>query len=133
MRMAGHVNGQSSIVLDVKKRVGANILEVVASRAIIDAASKEIPGEVNVSYLFDDSKKPSALLGDLTNNVIAAVVIVMIVVVASSVCEMPFWLALLFRKLIGITVLSPWHYHEYHCAILTYFGGRCCRWRDCYN
>ena len=103
------VNGQSSIVLDVKKRVGANILEVVAaSRAIIDAASKEIPGEVNVSYLFDDSKTVRTLLGDLTNNVIAAVVIVMIVVVASLGLRNAtlVGIAIPGSFLIGITVLS---------------------------
>ena len=103
------VNGQSSIVLDVKKRVGANILEAVAaSRAIIDAASKEIPGEVNVSYLFDDSKTVRTLLGDLTNNVIAAVVIVMIVVVASLGLRNAtlVGIAIPGSFLIGITVLS---------------------------
>ena len=74
------VNGQSSVVLDVKKRVGANILEVVAAaRAIIDEGAKQIPGDVKTSYLFDDSKTVRTLLGDLTNNVIAAVIIVMIV------------------------------------------------------
>ena len=78
------VNGQSSIVLDVKKRVGANILEVVAAtRAIIDIESRKIPGDVSVSYLYDDSKTVRNLLGDLTNNVIAAVIIVMIVIVAT--------------------------------------------------
>ena len=78
------VNGQSSVVLDVKKRVGANILEVVgAARAIINEGAKTIQGDVNVSYLYDDSKTVRTLLGDLTNNVTAAVIIVMVVVVAS--------------------------------------------------
>ncbi len=78
------VNGQSSIVLDVKKRVGTNVIEVVeASRKIIDIGVERIPGNVNVSYLYDDSKTVRNLLSDLGNNVIAAVVIVMVVVVAS--------------------------------------------------
>ena len=78
------VNGQGSIVLDVKKRVGANIIEVVdASRAVIDAEVAKMPGDVQVSYLYDDSKTVKTLLSDLGNNVTAAVVIVMVVIVAS--------------------------------------------------
>lgn len=78
------VNGKSSIVLDIKKRVGANVIEVVeASRRIIDAGVDQIPGEVETSYLYDDSKTVRNLLSDLGNNVTAAVVIVMVVIVAS--------------------------------------------------
>ena len=78
------VNGKSSIVLDVKKRVGANVIEVVeASRSIIDKGIELIPGDTNVSYLYDDSKSVRELLGDLGNNVIAAVLIVTILIVAS--------------------------------------------------
>ncbi|MGC6517050.1 MAG: efflux RND transporter permease subunit, partial [Candidatus Puniceispirillaceae bacterium] len=103
------VNGQSSVVLDVKKRVGANILEVVAAaRAIIDEGAKTIPGDVKVSYLFDDSKTVRTLLGDLTNNVIAAVIIVMIVVVASLGLRNAtlVGIAIPGSFLMGITVLS---------------------------
>ena len=103
------VNGQSSVVLDVKKRVGANILEVVAAaRAIIDEGAKQIPGDVKTSYLFDDSKTVRTLLGDLTNNVIAAVIIVMIVVVASLGLRNAtlVGIAIPGSFLIGITVLS---------------------------
>ena len=103
------VNGQSSVVLDVKKRVGANILKVVAAaRAIIDEGAKQIPGDVKTSYLFDDSKTVRTLLGDLTNNVIAAVIIVMIVVVASLGLRNAtlVGVAIPGSFLIGITVLS---------------------------
>ena len=103
------VNGQSSVVLDVKKRVGANILEVVgASRAIINEGAKRIEGDVNVSYLYDDSKTVRTLLGDLTNNVTAAVVIVMVVVVASLGLRnaLLVGLAIPGSFLMGITVLS---------------------------
>jgi multidrug efflux pump len=68
----------------VKKRVGANVIEVVeASRAIINAGINQIPGEIDASYLYDDSKTVRNLLSDLGNNVTAAVVIVMVVIVAS--------------------------------------------------
>ena len=77
------VNGEGAIVLDVRKRVGANVIEVVESaRAVIDAAAPKISPDVKVSYLFDDSKEVRRLLSDLGNNVGAAVIIVMIVVLA---------------------------------------------------
>ena len=103
------VNGQSSVVLDVKKRVGANILEVVgAARAIINEGAKTIPGDVNVSYLYDDSKTVRTLLGDLTNNVTAAVIIVMVVVVASLGLRNAtlVGLAIPGSFLMGITILA---------------------------
>ena len=56
---------------------------MLAQRAIINEGAKNMPGDVKVSYLYDDSKTVRTLLGDLTNNVTAAVIIVMVVVVAS--------------------------------------------------
>ena len=103
------VNGQSSVVLDVKKRVGANILEVVgAARAIINEGAKTIQGDVNVSYLYDDSKTVRTLLGDLTNNVTAAIIIVMVVVVASLGLRNAtlVGLAIPGSFLMGITILA---------------------------
>ena len=103
------VNGQSSIVLDVKKRVGANVLEVVeAARTIIDEEAPLIPGDVKVSYLYDDSKTVNTLLSDLGNNVSAAVVIVMVVIVASLGLRNAtlVGLAIPGSFLIGITILS---------------------------
>jgi multidrug efflux pump len=78
------VNGESSLVLDVKKRVGANLIEVAeATREIIDEEVALMSGDVKVNYLLDKSKNVRSTLSDLGNNVTAAVLIVMIVVVAS--------------------------------------------------
>ena len=78
------VNGESSLVLDVKKRVGANLIEVAeATREIIDEEVALMSGNVKVNYLLDKSKNVRSTLSDLGNNVTAAVLIVMIVVVAS--------------------------------------------------
>ena len=77
------VNGEPAVVLDVRKRVGSNIIKVVESaRAVIDAEAPKIGEGVKVSYLFDDSKDVRNLLSDLGNNVAAAVIIVMVVVLA---------------------------------------------------
>ena len=78
------VNGSAAIVLDVKKRVGANVIEVVkASKKLIDEDIKTIQGNTQASYLYDDSQSVLNLLNDLGNNVIAAVLIVTILIVAS--------------------------------------------------
>ena len=77
------VNGEPAIVLDVRKRVGSNVIEVVeAARAVIDTDAPKISPDVKVTYLFDDSIEVRRLLTDLGNNVGAAVIIVMIVVLA---------------------------------------------------
>ena len=77
------VNGEPAVVLDVSKRVGTNIIEVVeAARAVIDEEAPKIGEGVKVAYLFDDSKGVRNLLSDLGNNVAAAVLIVMVVVLA---------------------------------------------------
>ena len=76
------VNGEPAVVLDVSKRVGSNIIDVVeAARAVIDAEAPKIGEGVKVTYLFDDSKDVRNLLSD-GNNVGAAVIIVMVVVLA---------------------------------------------------
>ena len=78
------VNGEPAVVLDVRKRVGANIIKVVEmAREVIDAEAPKIGDGVKVSYLFDDSKDVRNLLSDLGNNVAAAVIIVMVVVLAA--------------------------------------------------
>ena len=78
------VNGENSLVLDIKKRVGANLIEVAeTTRKIIDEEVALMSGDVKVNYLLDKSKNVRSTLSDLGNNVTAAVLIVMIVVVAS--------------------------------------------------
>ena len=103
------VNGEAAIVLDVRKRVGANVINVVeAARTVIDAAAPMIGKDVKVSYLFDDSKDVRNLLSDLGNNVGAAVIIVMVVVLATLGVRNAtlVGLAIPGSFLIGITVLN---------------------------
>lgn len=103
------VNGEQAIVLDVRKRVGSNIIDVVsAARTIIDAAAPQISPDVKVTYLFDESKSVSDLLRDLGNNVGAAVIIVMVVVLAMLGARNAtlVGLAIPGSFLIGITALN---------------------------
>ena len=78
------VNGQPAVVLDVSKRIGSNIIEVVESaRRLIDEEVPKISTGARVSYLFDESKGVRSLLSDLGNNVGAAIIIVMVVILAT--------------------------------------------------
>ncbi|MDJ1017673.1 MAG: efflux RND transporter permease subunit [Paracoccaceae bacterium] len=76
------INGQPALALEVKKRVGANIIETVeAVRQRVEELRVEWPETVEITYLQDQSEMVESLLTDLEANVIAAVILVMIVVV----------------------------------------------------
>ncbi|MFP4249368.1 MAG: efflux RND transporter permease subunit [Armatimonadota bacterium] len=76
------IDGQPALALEIKKRVGANIIETVeTSKRVIEAASEDWPETVRVDYLQDQSEYVRDILSDLEANVIAAVLLVMIVVI----------------------------------------------------
>ncbi len=64
------VGGQPAVSLEVKKRVGANIIETIeAVRALVEAERLDWPAGVEVAYLQDKSDPIREMLTDLTNNV----------------------------------------------------------------
>ncbi|WP_108813733.1 efflux RND transporter permease subunit [Loktanella sp. Alg231-35] len=76
------IDGQPALALEIKKRVGANIIETVDEvRAVIDSARADWPESVQVRYTLDESEQVQSMLSDLEANVIAAIILVMIVVV----------------------------------------------------
>ena len=76
------IDGQPALALEVKKRVGANIIETVEEvRAVIERAQVDWPENVQVRYTLDESETVKSILSDLEANVIAAIILVMIVVV----------------------------------------------------
>ncbi|WP_371168117.1 efflux RND transporter permease subunit [Aliiroseovarius sp. 2305UL8-7] len=76
------INGQPALALEIKKRVGANIIETVAEvRGVIEAAQTDWPDSVHIAYTLDESEQVKSMLSDLEANVIAAIILVMIVVV----------------------------------------------------
>jgi len=78
------VAGQPAMALEIKKRVGANIIETIEqSQAVIEQMRQSWPASVDVAYLQDKSETVRTLLGDLENNVITAIVLVMIVVIGA--------------------------------------------------
>jgi multidrug efflux pump len=78
------VGGTPALALEVKKRVGSNIIETIESvREVVTAEQANWPAGVNVTFMQDKSENIRDMLGDLQNNVIAAIVLVMIVIVAA--------------------------------------------------
>ncbi len=75
-------DGHSAITLEVKKRVGENVIETIAGvRYVVDKAQQEFPAGVTASFSQDSSEDIKQMLGDLQNNVLTAVLLVVIVVV----------------------------------------------------
>jgi multidrug efflux pump len=78
------VNGEPSLSLEVKKRVGANIIEVIEEIKAIVAEKKAFwPSTLEHNYIFDKSKDIIVMLNDLQNNVFSAIIMVMIVIVGA--------------------------------------------------
>ncbi len=78
------VNGQPALSLEVKKRVGANIIEVIAQvKAIVDEKKAFWPAAIEHTYILDKSNQIVEMLQDLQNNISSAIVMVMIVIVGA--------------------------------------------------
>lgn len=91
------INGQPAVVLEVKKRAGANIISTIEqARAVITQASELFPEGMDVHYIMDGSTQVETMLSDLLNNVLTAVVLVLILIVAT--------MGLRSAVLVGITI-----------------------------
>lgn len=80
------LDGNNSIALEITKRSGSNILEVVDSvKAVVGAASElpDWPENLEVTFTSDNSKQVRSMLNDLVNNVAIAVILVMIVILGA--------------------------------------------------
>lgn len=78
------LNGQPTLVLEISKRLGANIIETIdAVRATIDVERQRLPGTLVIGFHQDKSEETKIMLTDLQNNIISGVVLVMIVIMAT--------------------------------------------------
>lgn len=78
------VNGEPAISLEVKKRVGSNIIEVIDQvKQIVRAKEAYWPSSLKHTYIIDKSGQIVDMLKDLQNNVSSAIVMVMIVIVGA--------------------------------------------------
>lgn len=74
------VGGKPSVVLEVSKRTGTNLLETIAQvKMLMDEAKPLLPPNVEVLYAQDGSNTIKQMLSDLQNNIILAILLVMFV------------------------------------------------------
>lgn len=91
------INGQPAVVLEVKKRAGANIISTIEqARAVVKQASEFFPEGMQVHYIMDQSTEVENMLSDLLNNVLTAVVLVLILIIAT--------MGMRSALLVGITI-----------------------------
>jgi len=78
------INGEPALVLEISKRTGANIIETVEKvKALIESAGPQLPDELEVRYIMDQSGDVRDILSDLLNNVLTAIVLVIILIIAA--------------------------------------------------
>ncbi len=78
------VGGHPAVTLEVKKRVGANIIDTIARvRELVEAERLHWPTGLGVAYMQDKSNQIREMLSDLQNNILSAVLLVMIVIIAA--------------------------------------------------
>jgi len=83
-RSFARLNGQPTLVLEIKKRLGANIIETIDSvRSTIDEQRPLLPPTLKIGFHQDKSKQTKQMLSDLQNNVVSGVILVMIVIMAA--------------------------------------------------
>ncbi len=78
------VNLEPAVTLEIKKRVGANIIETIESiKQIVEEKQPYWPPSLNHQYIQDKSSEIRTMLSDLQNNVLSAIILVMIIIVAA--------------------------------------------------
>ncbi len=78
------VNNKQAILLEVDKRTGTNqILVSQAVRAKVTELKNRIPPGVQISYSFDQSDFTTAMVSEMSGNIITAMALVMVIVVAA--------------------------------------------------
>ena len=103
------LNGKPAIAIEVKKRVGANLVEMLDQvKVVADGFAAELPEGMNVTYTQDKSVFVLQLLNDLQNHVMIAVILVFIVILyaLSGRASLLIGLAIPSSFLIGILMLA---------------------------
>lgn len=77
-------NGAPAISLDVSKRQGSNLIEVINSvKAIVEAEKGSLPASVQVHYLNDQAPSTLARVNSLEGNITTAMLLVLTIVIAA--------------------------------------------------
>lgn len=89
------VNGKPAVTLEIRKRIGENIIDTVDQvKRVVEAESANWPQNLTYSFANDESRGVRQQLSDLQNNVLVAVILVMIVVLAAMGMRNAFLVAL---------------------------------------
>ena len=105
------VDGRPALALEVKKRIGRNIIETIEQvRSVVEAERARWPATVEVGYLQDKSENIRTMLDDLGNNVLTAVALTMVITVAmlGLRSSLLVGLAVPVSFLFGMAVLGAW-------------------------
>ncbi|MCF8467969.1 MAG: efflux RND transporter permease subunit [Sneathiella sp.] len=109
------LNGQPAVALEIKKRLGENIIETIedVQRTVL-AEKARWPEGVIVTFSQDKSEDIRSMLKDLQNNIISAIVLVMIVVISALGVRTAglvglsipgsFLIGILYMYLFGLTI-----------------------------
>ncbi len=77
-------NGQPAIAIEVKKRIGENVIDTIKRiKELVEKSRPKIPQGITIDYSFDQSYWIEKQLQHLTNAILLAVALVMVVVVAA--------------------------------------------------
>jgi multidrug efflux pump len=75
-------NGEPSVTLEVKKRIGENVIETIQRvRDSVAEHQKHWPTSIQVAYSQDESEDIKEMLNDLQNGVLTAVILVVCVLI----------------------------------------------------
>ncbi|CAL7960364.1 multidrug efflux pump [Alphaproteobacteria bacterium] len=78
------VNGLPAMVLEVSKRTGTNIIQVIEKvKSLINSEKQHWPNKLKVIYQNDQSKHIVDMLADLENGIILAAILVVIIIILS--------------------------------------------------
>jgi len=103
------VNGQPAVTLEVVKRAGANLIEVVdGTRSAVEALEADWPETLQVAFLQDQSKFIKEMLTELQNSVITAIILVVVIILffLGGRASIFIGIAIPFSFLVGILGLN---------------------------
>ncbi len=103
------MNGKQSVTLAIKKRTGANIIEVADQVfALISYAKNELPPGIDLSVTLNQSKDIRRMVNELENNIITGLILVVAVLFLFLGLRNSFFVALAipFSMLLSFAVLQ---------------------------
>lgn len=103
------INGQPAVVLEIKKRSGANIITTIEqTKAVIDAFADSFPPQMQVHYIMDQSSQVKLMLSDLLNNVLTAVVLVLLLLMLTMGARSAILVGITIPGAFFVGILSIW-------------------------